>query len=88
MTTQNSKKCGSHLMLSIIDQLGIQRCESLVEKEEILTGKPLDFNSKKEYDLMEKTISAQKQLVATPHCHASANLFPKNFKGKIVFISR
>ena len=75
-------------MLSIIDQLGIQRCESLVEKEEVLTGKPLDFNSKKEYDLMEKKISSQKHLVATPHCHASANLFPKNFKGKIVFISR
>ena len=74
-------------MLSIVDQLGVPRCESLVEKE-ALSGKPLDFNTKKEYDIMEKTISAQNGFVATPHCHASANLFPKNFKGKIVFITR
>jgi len=60
-------------MLSIVDQLGVPRCESLVEKE-ALSGKPLDFNTKKEYDIMEKTISAQNGFVATPHCHASANL--------------
>ncbi|CAG5110887.1 Oidioi.mRNA.OKI2018_I69.chr2.g5238.t1.cds [Oikopleura dioica] len=82
-------KCGNHLMLSMVDQLGIPRCEALIENNrDKLTSKPLDFNSKKEFDLMEKIIKEHKGLVQTPHCHASVEIFPKNFKGKIVYITR
>jgi len=82
-------KTGSHLILSILDELGIERMEQLGEGEKLVTPFPLEYQpSVQSFEYMEKHLADSSKLLTLPHCHSLPSHFPQDFKGKIVFIER
>jgi len=81
-------KSGSHLALSILDALGVDRAEELGVPGGV-TPFPFEFqNTNEVYHRMEQMMAEAKRPIMLPHCHLIPELFIKNFKGKIVYISR
>ena len=81
-------KSGSHLALSILDALGVDRAEELGVPGGV-TPFPFEYQRTHEvYHRMEKMMAEAKRPIMLPHCHLTPELFINNFKGKIVYISR
>jgi len=49
---------------------------------------PLEFQKLESYDYMEEVLRSKSHLWSLPHCHLPPTHFPKNFKGKILYIQR
>jgi len=84
-------KAGSHLTLSILDELGVDRIEDLKAGDEQITSAPFEYQlgmNPKAYEIMERRLNATSDLLILPHCHLAPNYFPTNFRGKIIFIER
>jgi len=84
-------KAGSHLTLSILDQLGVNRIEKLVAGDELISSIPFEYqlqSNQKAYEIMERRLKATSELLILPHCHLAPNYFPTNFRGKIIFVER
>ena len=67
---------------------GIERAEELGEEPGI---EPVPFESQhsiEAYERMETKMEATQNLLTLPHGHLYPKFFPKNFKGKIIFIQR
>ena len=81
-------KSGSHMVMSILDALGVDRAEELGVPGGV-TPFPFEFQATHEaYHRMENMMAEAKRPIMLPHCHLSPELFIKDFKGKIVYISR
>ncbi|CAG5104538.1 Oidioi.mRNA.OKI2018_I69.chr1.g1316.t1.cds [Oikopleura dioica] len=88
VTVLGFPKSGSHLMMSILDAIGITRLETLVAKDKH-TFHPMEFRPNvAALDDQLAAIREHKGLVHTTHCHVNPGNFPLGHKGKIVFIER
>lgn len=81
-------KSGSHMVMSILDAIGVDRAEELGVPGGV-TPFPFEFQATHEaYHRMEKMMADAQRPIMLPHCHLTPGLFIKNFKGKIIYISR
>lgn len=88
VTVLGYAKSGSHLIMSILDAIGVPRLESLLPKEKV-SFIPMEFNGNTEF--LEEQLAAirgHKGQVHTTHCHLNPGNFPLGHKGKIIFIER
>ena len=53
-----------------------------------LNSVPFEYQPIPKYDLMENRLKNSKEALVLPHCHLSPDYFPRDFKGKIIFIER
>jgi len=68
--------------------LEIERAEELGEDKGIEAVPFESQHSIEAYERMENKMATAQNLLTLPHSHLYPNFFPKDFKGKIIFIKR
>ena len=96
-------KAGTHLVLSILDALGVDRAEELGQQDgigaqpfmmqhrfikQIISKSTLVTFSLEAYDKMEQKTQAATKPINLPHTHLWPEFFPENFRGKIIHVTR
>jgi len=80
-------KTGNHFFMSLLDALGCDRAEELGVKGGI-SSIPFEAQPLDAYDKMEEKMAQADKPIILPHCHLYAPMFPQDFKGKIICITR
>jgi len=81
-------KTGNHLTMAILDALGVDRAEEL-DKQDGISNIPFeDQRHLSAYKTMEDKMAKATNYVMLPHAHIQSDYFPKNFKGKIIHVTR
>lgn len=81
-------KTGNHFFMSLLDALGCDRAEEF-QADGLISAMPFEAQFTLEaYDQMEKRMAEATRPLILPHCHLYSSMFPDNFKGKIICITR